>query len=345
MDKKIKKSIFARIKQWLLKVFGLSKKDEDSNTKPASNDAGQEDVDTPSTIAEKSAEEHTEPHSSNTEQTASNDDRQCDANNTNEEQFPIEEKIFKKVKLIEEYLALDKIASEAKTIDYSFVKDSIIRGKLISDHTSMWRCRLGTRTHNPEFNEFCLYVQMQVEALLLYYYNKMFNNNEHEIIQHLNNANPKAKYPYTKVQYSGMLYAFHNEHSIQKHKIKGKYHITTDILDTVRELRNSIVHSSKTIELSGKFVSQVLDSARSLDITLYDFIIPDVIIHTKAVFDFNTIIHGDPNKFSEYEGINISTFNNSIKLKILKELKPFDAIIIDLKKWITAIQNELANVK
>ena len=61
-------------------------------------------------------------------------------------------------------------------------------------------------------------------------------------------------------------------------------------------------------------------------------------------------LNKDFNKFSEYRNLTVAKnpvqkFNKSVKLKILKEHKPFDAIIIDLKKWVAAIQSELSNVK
>jgi hypothetical protein len=232
MDKKIKKSIFARIKQWLLNIFGLSKEEDGSNTKPASNDAGQESVDSPSTIAEKSAEEHTAPHSSNTEQTASNDDRRCDANNTNEEQVPIEEKIFKKVKFIEEYLALDKIASDSRAIDYSFITDEGVRCKLVANHIEMWRCYYGTRSHKQDFEQFCISVHMQAEALLRYWCYKKYTK-EAALI-----AAQKKKSDITAdknglLTYWALCVLFYDESSSDK-----------DIFDTIRDLRNNIVHST-----------------------------------------------------------------------------------------------------
>ena len=267
------------------------------------------------------------------------------------------EEILKKVEMIEEYLKLEKIASEAQTIDYSFVKDSVVRGKLISDHTSMWRCRLGIRTHNPEFNEFCLYVQMQVESLLRYYYSKRFNNDESKILKHLNEKNSTDIYQSTKdkVQYSDMLYAFGKEFKLKRYQGKitsGKYNIETDILDTIRILRNGLVHSgyNETVNLSSKFIDEVLKYAKETTSGVYYFIDQQVSINSKATIDLNSIIDKDPNKFAEYRNIatakdSVSTFNKSVKLKILKEQKPFDAIIIDLKKWVTAIQSELSNVK
>lgn len=254
------------------------------------------------------------------------------------------EEILKKVEMIEEYLNLGKIATEAKTIDYSFVKDSIIRGKLISDHTSMWRCRLGTRTHNPEFNEFCLYVQMQVESLLRYYYSWRFKGDDNKLYCHIL-GKPKDPDKDIDITYNNLLWDF-------KKEFGEKYNITIDVLDTIRILRNGLVHSgsNETASLSSKFIEEVLKYAKEESITLHYFLGQQVSINANAFIDFNTIINKDFNKFSEYRNLTVAKnpvqkFNKSVKLKILKEHKPFDAIIIDLKKWVAAIQSELSNVK
>ena len=356
MDKKIKKSIFARIWQWLLNIFGLSKKDEDSSTKPASNDAGQEDVDTPSTIAEKSAEEHTAPHSSNTEQTASNDGRQddetlsstiaadgkeCDAvQMLCDAQTALD--ILERVKAIENYLYVGKdILKSIKSINYSFIKNREVQSTLESDLIEMWRCRLGIRGHNQEFNQFCLYVQMQVEKLLRYYYDQRFKGDKSAIINHINfyvqNKKNKEYKKYTEIIYQGLLYAFSKE-------FKDRYKITSDVLDTVRILRNNVIHEGNTLVLSSACVTAVLDSANQSKVGLYWFLGHNVSIDTNSEFSFSSVVNSD-SKFSDYKDINISKFNTGIKLKVLKEDKPFDPIIEELKKWCNAIQSELKNVR
>ena len=198
---------------------------------------------------------------------------------------------------------------------------------------------------------------MQVESLLRYYYSKRFNNDESKILKHLNEKNSTDIYQSTKdkVQYSDMLYAFGKEFKLKRYQGKitsGKYSIETDILDTIRILRNGLVHSgyNETVNLSSKFIDEVLKYAKETTSGVYYFIDQQVSINSKATIDLNSIIDKDPNKFAEYRNIatakdSVSTFNKSVKLKILKEQKPFDAIIIDLKKWVTAIQSELSNVK
>ena len=254
------------------------------------------------------------------------------------------EKILKKVEMIEGYLNLEEIASGARTIDYSFVKDNIVRGKLVSDHISMWRCRLGTRTHNPEFNEFCLYVQMQVESLLRYYYSWRFKGDDNKLYCHIL-GKPKDPDKDIDITYNNLLWDF-------KKEFGEKYNITIDVLDTIRILRNGLVHSgsNETASLSSKFIEEVLKYAKEESITLHYFLGQQVSINANAFIDFNTIINKDFNKFSEYRNLIVAKnpvqkFNKSVKLKILKEHKPFDAIIIDLKKWVAAIQSELSNVK
>lgn len=312
MDKKIKKSIFARIKQWLLNIFGLSKKDEDSNTKPASNDAGQEGVDTPPTIAEKSAEEHTAPQSSNTEQTAS--------------------EILERVKAIEEYLALgDELLKKFKFFDYSFVKDKMIRTTLESDLIEMWRCRLGVRGHKKEFNQFCLYVQMQAEILLGYYYTNKFTN-ENQRWSHIKKYS-KTNREITKeddITYSLKLWAFYNEFG-------GKYRIYSDILDTVRKLRNGFVHIESRFELSQDLIKSVYTYASEKSIRLFNF----------CGTEYSTIHNEASNEeFMKISGNrSVSDFNNGIKLKCVRECKPYDTIVDELKKLCNAIQSELKNVR
>ena len=357
MDKKIKKSIFARIKQWLLNILGISKKDEDSNTKSASNDGGQDGVDTPSTTAEKSAEEHTVPQSSNTEQTASNDDRQDDETSSStiaadgkecdavqmlcDAQTALD--ILERVKAIENYLSLGKdILKSIKSINYSFIKNREVQSILESDLIEMWRCRLGIRGHNQEFNQFCLYVQMQVEKLLRYYYGQRFKDNKSAIINHINfyvqnKKKNKQNKEYTEIIYQGLLYAFSNE-------FKDRYKITSDVLDAVRILRNNVIHEGNTLVLSSAFVTAVLDSANQSDVKLHYFLGKEVSIDTNSEFSFSSVVNSD-SKFSDYKDINISKFNTGIKLKVLKEDKPFDPIIEELKKWCNAIQSELKNVR
>lgn len=71
---------------------------------------------------------------------------------------------------IERYLAIDyNIDEMAIQIDYSFVKDKVLRLKLEADWREMLRYRCGVRKHEPDFLEFCRYANLQAEGIINYY--------------------------------------------------------------------------------------------------------------------------------------------------------------------------------
>ena len=87
-----------------------------------------------------------------------------------------------KIKQIEKYLALDYAIDEiAIGIDYSFVKDDILRIKLISDWREMLRYRCGVRQHKINFGEFCKFAHFQAEGMLNYYHYQRGMSNECDI--------------------------------------------------------------------------------------------------------------------------------------------------------------------
>lgn len=74
------------------------------------------------------------------------------------------------LKHIEKYLALDFFIDGISTrIDYSFIKDDLLRMKLVSDWREMLRYRCYVRKHKPDFLEFCRFAYMQVEGVTNYY--------------------------------------------------------------------------------------------------------------------------------------------------------------------------------
>lgn len=76
----------------------------------------------------------------------------------------------KSIANIERYLAIDYDIDEiASKIDYSFVKDEVLRLKLESDWREMLRYRCGVRKHEPDFFEFCRYANLQAEGIINYY--------------------------------------------------------------------------------------------------------------------------------------------------------------------------------
>lgn len=77
---------------------------------------------------------------------------------------------YESVEKIEKYLAIDyRIDDIELQIDYSFVKDKILRMKLESDWREMLRYRCGVRKHEPDFLEFCRFANLQAEGIVNYY--------------------------------------------------------------------------------------------------------------------------------------------------------------------------------
>lgn len=139
---------------------------------------------------------------------------------------------------IEKYLGLDYyVDGKPSTIDYSFIKDVDARAKLISDNREMLRNRYGTRFHQTNFSEYCLYAQLQSEMLLNYYY-IVIDNNIQNIIQHIKRFNTSAiisqeTTSVSAISYNSKLFAFKYEHNFN-----------IDTLNYVRQERNEMSHRS-----------------------------------------------------------------------------------------------------
>lgn len=140
---------------------------------------------------------------------------------------------------IEKYLGLDFfIDSMESIIDYSFIVESEVRDKLISDNREMLRYRFGTRSHKIDFEEFCRYVQLQAEMLLNYFYSKM-DTSIQETISHIKRYNAKVNIPdsitsLSSISFSVKLWAYDSEFTIG----------IRETFDRVREVRNSQSHRS-----------------------------------------------------------------------------------------------------
>lgn len=137
---------------------------------------------------------------------------------------------------IEKYLGLDyQLDSATPDIDYSFIKESSVKNQLVSDYREMLRYRYGVRSHKIDFSEFCRYAILQVEQLLNYYYQNVYDSIE-EIIDNINkniNWTTIEKVASIKsISLSAKLSAFPNLAS-RKHK---------DSLDFAREVRNEQSH-------------------------------------------------------------------------------------------------------
>lgn len=139
---------------------------------------------------------------------------------------------------IEKYLGLDYyVDDKPSVIDYTFITETDVRAQLISDNREMLRNRYGTRFHQTNFSEFCVYAQLQSEMLLNYYYSRV-EKNLVDIINHIKLYNENAFISgetnnIAAISYNVKLFAFKNEHKIK-----------IDTLNYVRQERNEMSHRS-----------------------------------------------------------------------------------------------------
>ena len=155
---------------------------------------------------------------------------------------------------IEKYLGLDyKLDRAIPDIDYSFIKEGVVKEQLVSDYREMLRYRYGVRSHKIDFSEFCRYAMLQVEQLLNYFYQNKFISNDEMLNYIKNNASWFKKEEIDSVKslpLSVKLSAF----SVNLEK---KQH---DCLDFAREVRNEQSHrnSNEEINRTNEFRSKLL---------------------------------------------------------------------------------------
>jgi len=90
---------------------------------------------------------------------------------------------------IEKYLAIDyRIDEIATQIDYSFVRNEMLRMKLEADWREMLRYRCSVRKHSPDFYEFCRYVNLQAEGIVNYYCYTKYHSEE-DLVRACNDYN------------------------------------------------------------------------------------------------------------------------------------------------------------
>jgi len=145
----------------------------------------------------------------------------------------------RRISHIEKYLGLDYYVDSMKsTIDYTFISESAVRDKLISDNREMMRFRYGTRSHKVDFEEFCRYAQLQAEMLLNYFYSQK-DRTIQNIISHLKQYNTKANIPdstanLSSISFGVKLWAYDSEFKLN----------IRDTFDYIRDVRNSQSHRS-----------------------------------------------------------------------------------------------------
>lgn len=225
---------------------------------------------------------------------------------------------------IEKYLGLDYyIDSMESIIDYAFIKEDVVRDKIISDNREMMRYRFGTRSHKVDFEEFCRYAQLQAEMLLNYFYSTK-DSSIQTIISHIKQYNPKASISdtntsLTSISFIVKLWAYDSEFKVN----------IRETFDHVREVRNSQSHRTPQKE---DF------SLESYQKKLLDW---KISLKTDGTFDWyqtkqNTLA------YNIYESKVKNTKDFALYNYLLwYNNKPYDDVVEKLKKLAESVKNNL----
>lgn len=227
---------------------------------------------------------------------------------------------------IEKYLGLDYyVDSMESVIDYTFINESDVRDKLISDNREMMRFRYGTRSHKVDFEEFCRYAQLQAEMLLHYFYAKK-DSSIQDVISHIKQYNEKAKFSddinsISSISFSVKLWAYNNEFKIN----------IQDTFDHVREVRNNQSHRSPQKD--------------SFSIEAYQKKLTDlgIVLKSDGTFDYYQTKQNMV-AYNIYESkVKKTKEFSTYKYLLWLNDKPYDDVIEKLKSLADSVKNNLGS--
>ena len=138
-----------------------------------------------------------------------------------------------------------------QSIDYSFVRDEVVRNQLRVDNIRMENAALNMSMSDTErFNSFCINAFLQVENLVNYYFREYYDNDLEAVCSEIESATAKDKYPFERKSYMKKLGDIPAEKKILTFcrlffpfdpKIK-LYDYTYSKLDMLRQIRNDNFH-------------------------------------------------------------------------------------------------------
>jgi hypothetical protein len=166
---------------------------------------------------------------------------------------------------IENYLKLDGY----KIIDYSGIKNEVVRNQLFRDCIEMSKYRLGKINDTISFDEFCRYAFLQVEELINYYYNIKFDGNITKIQELILKHNPKYRSKSdTDLNGISSLYkalGFLKEYGLNKKPMKRT-------IDFLRNIRNDLSHrNSYKIKSEDTILSKAAKNKIDVSNSYFDF--------------------------------------------------------------------------
>ena len=184
--------------------------------------------------------------------------------------------ISKAIIKIEKYLKIDGL----ELIDYSGIKNELVRSQLFRDSIEMSKYRLGKINESINFDEFGRYAHMQAEELINYFYNEKFYGNlefvQEYILKYFTIYNVNTNITsLNQISYYSKLSAFVKGYDLEKGSFKS-------IFEFLSNLRNELSHrnsldvknediilseiSNKKIDIKNSFIDFTNTSKEDIDL-------------------------------------------------------------------------------
>ena len=233
------------------------------------------------------------------------------------------------IKNIEKYLALDyKLDTTQTHIDYSFIKDDYLRDCFESDWREMLRFRFGTRGHNISFPEFCRYVLIQAERTLNVYYNIVFEKDFQKIKENITLHADWVYIPDKVNNVEGVAFAPKLDAFVKALNLKKEI---KDVLDKVREVRNTASHGSSVPDFNEKFFQEHYKKLISQGYPLTSFGLVDW-----AALKKNEQLNNIYNNFMK------QTPEHQLYIKLAwQRQSPFDEVMFALGELVKQVSSKL----
>lgn len=235
-----------------------------------------------------------------------------------------------KIDKIEKYLGLDyELDSAYPLIDYKFIKDQYLRECFESDWREMMRWYCGTRNHSKDFSEFCRYALIQLERLLNTFYFNTHNGNFEDIkaiiLQYATWATIGEKVKTIEgIPFAVKFDAFKKEYNINKD--------LSDIIDKIRDVRNTTSHGSSVPDSNEKFFQKHYEELLNQGYPT----------NSIGLVDWAEL-KKDPQLYNVYHNFKKNTDEHQLYIKLSWQLKkkPFDEVYKALSEFVEVIKSKM----
>ncbi len=175
--------------------------------------------------------------------------------------------VLNMLKNIQKYLMIDGV----EVIDYSDIKNEIVRNQLFRDCIEMSKYRLGKINDTINFDEYCRYAHMQAEELLNYFYTEKFYGNmdfvQEFIVKYFPIYTVKSSIQsLNQISYLPKLSAFVKAYDLEKGSFKS-------IIEFLNNLRNEMSHrNSLEIHNEDVIMKKILEKNINVQSSYFDYL-------------------------------------------------------------------------